>query len=912
MTLLLKALTDRPGLVLTGLMLVTALALFQLVDFQGKRIRLSVDPSVGRLLPADDPDRVYYERIRHIFGSEESVVVAVATDDSFSAGNLARIERMSERLQALPGAHSVLSLTTAESLRADEAGIEFTGADDRDFTDPAVRERLRADILDNPMHRGTLVTPDSRVSALVVNFKGLDDSEFVEKDIAAAIRSIADEEGGDATVWVSGSPIVKASLSKALMDSFHVTVPAILAIASILLLAAFRSIRAVALPVLAIVISLIWILALLAWLDLPLNVVTVLVPPLVITLGMAYCMHVISEYHTVAAEPSNGDRREVVFQVLEKVSMPLVISGATTAAGLLALLLNSLTAIREFSLLSFVGITLTVLVVLTLIPAALCYMPLPRKTTAYGGEAFTRVARALVNYATRRRQGILAVGLMVLALALLGTSRIEVGTEYIGGFKEDTRVRKDFEGINRTFGGANSFYIVIESPDEDAFVDPANLAMLASLQDWLEEQPEVGGSTSLVDHLKLINQTLHEGHSEFHVIPDNRQLTKQLLLFGGSEDLDGYVDNTYQMTSIRVRINVDDTRAIGRLAERTRERLEQVPYPLEARVSGNIMLMTRTVADIAAGQLLSIGVALLVVLLILSAVFTSWRIGIMALFPNVLAVGIYFGTLGLLGITLSPTTSLIACIALGIAVDDTIHFLVRFNVEARASGHEETATRRALVAVIRPVTYTSLVLALSFLVMTTSELRTQVQFGALAAFTIAVAWLMDLTLTPALSAGMRVVTLWDLLRLDLGPDPQRTIPFFRGLNKAQARIFALMADIQKCGAGQRLMTEGEQASDEIFLILDGELRASIERLDRQIELSRMTRGTVLGEGGAFQGTRSASVDAMTDARLLRFTMEHLEALRKRYPRLAALIYRNLNFVQADRASRDTARIAHPG
>jgi hypothetical protein len=415
-----------------------------------------------------------------------------------------------------------------------------------------------------------------------------------------------------------------------------------------------------------------------------------------------------------------------------------------------------------------------------------------------------------------------------------------------------------------------------------------------------------------VDHIKLINQTLHQGHSEFHVIPDDRQLAKQLLLFGGSEDLDAYVDNTYQMTSILVRINVDDTRAIGRLAERTRQRLEQVPYPLEARVSGNIMLMTRTVADIAAGQLLSIGVALLVVLLILSAVFTSWRIGLMALLPNLLAVGIYFGALGLLGITLSPTTSLIACIALGIAVDDTIHFLVRFNVEARASGHEETAIRRALVAVIRPVTYTSLVLALSFLVMTTSELRTQGQFGALAAFTIAVAWLMDLTLTPALSAGMRVVTLWDLLRLDLGPDPQRTIPLFRGLNKAQARVFALIADIRQCGAGQRLITEGEHASDEIFLVLDGELRASIKRPDRQIELSRMTRGTVLGEGGAFQGTRNASVDAMTDARLLRFTMEHLEALRKRYPRIAALIYRNLNFVQADRASRDTGRIAYPG
>ncbi len=155
----------------------------------------------------------------------------------------------------------------------------------------------------------------------------------------------------------------------------------------------------------------------------------------------------------------------------------------------------------------------------------------------------------------------------------MGTSRIEVGTEYIGGFEEDARVRTDFEGINETFGGANSFYIVIESPEEDTFVDPSNLARLASLQDWLAEQPEVGSSTSLVDHIKLINQTLHDGESAFYAIPDNRQLAKQLLLFGGSEDLDGYVDSTYRMTNILVRIRVDDTREISRLLERTRQRL---------------------------------------------------------------------------------------------------------------------------------------------------------------------------------------------------------------------------------------------------------------------------------------------------------------------------------------------------
>jgi len=902
------AISRRPGLTLTGLLIVTLLALHQLVDFETGRVNLSVDPSVGRLLHEDDPERVFYERARHIFGSEESVVIALATGDSFSADNLARIEAMTSRLQALPRVRQVLSLTTAQSLRADEFEIEFTGVGERDFSDAEVRAQLREDIFENPLYRGTLVSHDGGASALVVYFKGLSDSDFIELGIAAQVRTIAEEERGDARYWISGSPIVKAALSDALMESLQRTTPAILAIVAGLMFLAFRSLRAVILPVIAILMALVWTLGVLAWLERPLNVVTTLVPPLIITLGLAYAMHVISEYYAASSEDT--DRRSIVARVVRHVSLPLIISGATTAAGLLALLLNSLPAIREFSLLSAMGVLLTVLVVLTFIPAALSYLKPPAgRARRTGTRRFERLAVKLADAVTGRRRPIVIAGLLVLAVALVGTAMIEVGTEYVGGFKEDVEVRKDFNVINRTFGGANSFYIVIESPDDDTFVEPENLARIDSLQVWLEEQPEVGNTTSLVDHIKLINQSMHDGESKFFAVPESRQLAKQLLLFGGTEEIDSYVDSAYRIVSILVRINIDDTRDISALVERTRERLKQLPYPLQPDVTGNLILVTRTVDDIAAGQLLSIGAALAVVLLILSALFASVRIGIVAIFPNVLPVAVYFGTLGLLGITLSPTTSLIACITLGIAVDDTIHFLVRFNTEARATGCEGTAVERALAGVIRPVTYTSLALVLSFLVLTTTELRTQAHFGALAAFTIAVAWLMDLTLTPAVSAGMRVVTLWDILRLDLGPAPQNTIPLFADLSLRQARIFALISGVRTYAESDRIMNEGEQATDEVFVVLEGQLKASIDRDGREKELSRMTRGAVVGEGGAFGRVRSASVTALSESRLLRFTADDLEILRRRYPRIAAIVYRNLNRVQSERMARDISRVS---
>jgi hypothetical protein len=303
----------------------------------------------------------------------------------------------------------------------------------------------------------------------------------------------------------------------------------------------------------------------------------------------------------------------------------------------------------------------------------------------------------------------------------------------------------------------------------------------------------------------------------------------------------------------------------------------------------------------------SITAALVVVYLVLAVLFTSFRVGLLALLPNVLPIAVYFGALGFSAASLNPSTSLIACLALGIAVDDTIHYLVRFNADARKTASEERATFSALSTVIRPVTFTSLALVLGFLVLTGSELRNQAQFGALAAFTMAVAWLADVTVTPALGAGVRIVTLWDVLRLDLGPEPQRSIPLFEGLTLRQARIFALMSDIQDREAGTRLMTEGEEGKD-IYVLIEGKLLAWVDRDGERIELSTMHRGAVVGEVGYFAQKRTANVDALSDVRLIRFEPEDLERLRQRYPRTAAAVYANLNRIQAERLARTTRRV----
>jgi hypothetical protein len=287
--------------------------------------------------------------------------------------------------------------------------------------------------------------------------------------------------------------------------------------------------------------------------------------------------------------------------------------------------------------------------------------------------------------------------------------------------------------------------------------------------------------------------------------------------------------------------------------------------------------------------------------------FMSFRVGLIAMIPNVLPVLFYFGILGWTGITLNVTTGLVASIVLGVAVDDTIHFLGNFNLAAKRTASEKEGVREALMHVGRPVTYATTALALGFLSLAFSSLRQQAEFGVLAAVTIFLGWCCDLTFTPAIASRLRIVTLWEVLTLDLGENPQLAIPLFRGMSKAQARIVALMTEIVAAPAGRRLIRVGEKG-DGMYVVIEGNLRSSVETDGRTVLLNTHTRGDVLGEVGLFRGERTANVDCETDVRLLRLDQSNLARLRRRYPRISAHLFRNLSDVLAQRLAAATTRL----
>lgn len=908
-----NAVSSHPWRVLLICLVTTLIGLGGLYDRKTQRWLLPIDPSVEQLMPVDDPDRQFYEYAQQAFGDDNNVLMVVsAPDHLFTPKMMNLIRELQRDFENLEHIQQVFSIESASIALGNEDDLEIDNIGSLIRNDPSKAEMILAGATSNPILRNTLISADGRVTALSIKLDDIDDRQFLKLDIAGNLRAVGEariqaSNLAGVQLWITGVPVIKAATSAALVREMERTLPLILALVAGFLLIAFRDLRAVLLAVTTIAIALAITLGLVGWLGRSLNLVTVLIPALIATLGLAYAMHLLSDLFISNQDHQRGKQEPNCFKKrLSGVGLPLLITGLSTAGGFLALSANPLAAIREFAWVTAFGVIATVLLCLTFLPAGMSVLQGKKAyVTPRAARRFDWIAFGLSRFVARYPKAILAAGAALGLAGIVGATQIQVGSNFISDFPEDSQVRFDYEQVAKNLGGANSFSVVIRGFYEDAFTRPEILSEVLSLQDWLAEQPEIGSTVSIVDHIRVIGKEL-VGIDE---IPDQANQIKQLLVLGGNDALAYMVDSRFSVSQIQVRAIPDDSAKIAALIQRIEQRLSHLPEPLEAKVTGNVTLVTRTLENIIRGQVTSIGLALLIVYLIVTSLFTSFRVGLFAMLPNLLPVAIYFGALGFSGVTLNPTTSLIACLILGIAVDDTIHYIARFNAGLKQTADPQKATYKALKHVIRPVTFTTITLCLGFSVVAQSELNNQAQFGLLAACTLALAWLIDLTVTPALFNVVKVVTLWDLLRLDLGKEPQQAIPLFHGLTLRQARTFALMANVEQFRQGRSVIRAGDSEND-MYVVIEGELDVWVFRDGKRVSLNRLGRGNTFGEVGYFSGNekRSANVQALDNVHLLRFGAEDLKRLMRRRPIIAARVLHNLNRIQAKRVENVTRQL----
>lgn len=752
----------RPRLALAGLSALTLLAGYPLVELDPPGLGLRIDPSSEPLLARGDPSAELYREAVLDFGHDEIYAVALQCSEVFSPECLSTLDGVSGRVARLDGIRSVSSLVDATSLRwvEAEALIEIKPFIDKVPVDPLRLPELRRRALEDTVYRRTLVAEDAKATAINVGFQKMDDARFLASGLDGSITDLlAEEVGVGQRFHIAGRPHVKVHVYDGILRDLTRLIPLAILVMGAVLWVFFRTLRGVLLPLGTALVANVWTFGAMASLGEPLTLLTGLLGPLLLAMGSVYGVHVVARYEEEALsapEPVDAARRS-----MEQVRLPALIAGLTTVIGFAALLITDVPAVFQLGLFAMLGIASCTLLALAGIPAVLALLPLPAAVREERDGAdegrLDRGLGALARWVTRRSGLAIGIWLVVAAGALAALPRIEVDTDYLSYFSADDPLRRDFEAVNRLLAGVVPIYVVIDGAGAGSFREPELVKAVDALEDRLASLPGVSRTLSFNDLLGRLNRAFHADDPEAERVPDTRGEITELLFMLPKDDLSAFLTVDHSRANVIVRTGAVGSSAIIELEERLEAVIEGNPLPqgARARVTGNTILLAHSADAITRAQPRSVGIAAIAILVLISVALGSARLGAIAMIPNLVPVLIFFGLLGAGLAPLSLPVSLIGCMALGIAIDDSVHFLVRYRRERRRGVDAAEAASRCHRRVGRPIVITSVMLCLGFLVVTASRFATLQEFGYLSALTMGVCLATDLILLPAVLIRLR-------------------------------------------------------------------------------------------------------------------------------------------------------------
>jgi predicted RND superfamily exporter protein len=711
-------------------------------------LRVPVDSAVDRLLPSGDEASIRLERLRAVFGSDEIVLVALFADDVFTAPALARLAALTEAISRLAGVRDAASLTTLERLRDGPDGLGRARILPPPPWTPDVLARVRRDVAAHPLARAGVVAPDDRAAGIIVRLAPMTDEALLRSDLVGRVQAAVAAHPGPEAVAVTGLPVLKVRAAEAMVrDVRRFFVLGVLMVAAVLL-AAFRSLRGLLLPLGAVLAGVAWTSAAMTLSGDAYTLGTLVLSPLLLSVGIAYAIHVLTRYQLECAQ--GGSRDAVVRRTLAQVLVPLVMAAVTTLAGFAAFLRNPIPTIQDFGWYAGIGLACVLVATLAILPSALVLLPLdagrpPRTNRGW----IDRLTAACTRLALRRGRSILAVSLAALVVAGVGIGRIRVETDYLRFFAPTHPARLDNARVAERLVGTQVVVVALDGGGPETMTRVAAVQALRGLVDFLRSQPGVDHVGSYLDHLAMLRQVIEPDQAD-EPLRDQAALDQRIVLLN-TETMRGVLNADRSQALVVLHTRLSGSGEVRALVEQVRDYgARRLPAWIAVHTSGTLVLLTDSADTLARQQVAGLAQVLVVLALLLVILFRSLRLGVLSLVPNLFPVVLLFGIMGWAGIDLNVSTSMIACIAIGIAVDDTIHYLTAYEAARRARQDVPAAVATAVRTVGRPIVVTSVALAAGFLVPCLSSFQPVRHFGMLASVTMALALFADLLLLPTL------------------------------------------------------------------------------------------------------------------------------------------------------------------
>jgi len=708
--------------------------------------QLQIDNSVDSMLPADHPARLLYDDVNDTFGGTDVMVIAIHSEDIFSEATLTQVIEFTEAFQRLPGVDEVVSLSTAKRMDGEDGTLVV-----RDLM-PTVpesnegREDLRAYVAGQEMYVNNIISSDGLYAGIVVELlPDIDDSA-----VYASLRQVIDEQENADDIYVAGGPAVNAEMTTSMKGDLVQLIPFVLLVLAIVLYLSLRTVAGVILPLAVVLLTVIWTAGLMAWLGIPMAMISTTLPIMLIAIGVADAIHILTDYY--AGLRGGEEKRSAIRTVVKHIGMAIVLTSITTLVGFLSLGTSPVQQVMQFGLFVGFGVMAALAITLTLIPAALELGRGPRLTTRKSEKPTlsTRGLTWLSRFVVKRRKALLIVGGILFVLAAVGGTRLAVETNTLRFFRPDTSIRQATEVVDLSFGGSESLSIVINGDIKS----PDVLNGMLDFQDWAQALPEVGYTASVADYVTQINEALHDNDPTERVIPQTRNaVAQEILLYEMSSDPSDFarvVNYNYEQARIVLRMESLSSSELGELVQQVEDEvIRSADGQFDVGITGSSYLFKVLTDLLVSGQILSLLVSLFGVALVVGLIFRSVRFGLLSMIPLGFTITLNFGIMGWLNIPLDTATTMLASIAIGIGVDYTVHFLSKYRRELRAGRTSHDAVGETIQTTGRAITYNVMAVAAGFAVLLFSSFGPIATLGALVALSMGISGLAALTLLPA-------------------------------------------------------------------------------------------------------------------------------------------------------------------
>jgi uncharacterized protein len=716
---------------------------------------------MAKILPSDH--KVYLDNQDFIseFGeSQNTMVIAVQDDDFYTPNHLKEWSELTDSISILKGVNNVISITNLSILSTDSLKKKFLVEKwyNSDYTELELENAVKV-FKEQKIYDGMLFNDESNASIMLIPIKkevleGPQRTDLIDKIVS--LSSIYSNKT-NVKIRFSGLPYLRTIESVKVKNEISLFILLTLLITSFILFLFFRSIRATLASILVVIIGVIFSFGTIGFLGYEISILMALVPPIIVVIGIPNCIFLINKYHTEFK--ISKDKNRSLHLMISKIGNITLLTNLTTASGFAAFILTKSETLQEFGIVASINICFIFLISLVVIPIWFSFMDAPKtRHTKHLDKKWVRAVVVLMSsWVKSKRQVIYTITIILTVLGIIGLLNVKTTGNVTDDLNRDSDLYKDLQFFESNFGGVMPFEIIVDTRDTNAINKLYFMNKIQRLQSELALYPEFSESISYINLVKYANQAYKNEGEKYYVLPQQMDLPRISSIIRKSEINDnlGFKLKDDINSKARVTLRMEDisTPRMDEIVSDLQPKVDEIfPSPqYNVTITGSSMVFLEGTKFLVVNLMYSLILVIILISIFMAWMFRSFRMVLVSLVPNLIPLLLTSAIMGYFGIPLKPSTILVFSIALGISVDDTIHFLAKYRQELLLNNWKiKESVYAALKETGVSMIYTSVVLFFGFFVFVASDFGGTVALGLLVSITLFFAMMSNLLLLPAL------------------------------------------------------------------------------------------------------------------------------------------------------------------